>query len=158
MRFEVDHDAAALHALGRHVVDRQRGRAEMPAGALDNLSIAVFDRSGDMFAGTVAIIEDDLRRAVAISVEQLADMREAVPLRRILQCHQHLVVADDVDEARVVAAERIDHVGHAVALGRRQLGRIAARIDDRAAGIIQRHRQAEGAALFHLGDGLQHLV
>ena len=130
----------------------------MAAGTLDNLSIAVFDRSGDVFAGTVAIIKDDLRRAVAISVEQLADMREAVPLRRILQCQQHLVVADDVDEARVVAAERVGHVGHAVALGRRQLGRIAARIDDGAAGIIQRHRQAEGAALLHLGDGLQHLV
>ena len=134
MRFEVDHHAAALHAVRRHVVDRQRGRAEMPAGALDHLPVAVLDRPGDVLAGAIAVVEDDLRLAVAVGVEQLPDMREAVPLRRILQRQQHLIVADHVEQLRVVAAERIGHVRHAVALGRHQLRRVAARVDDRFPG------------------------
>ena len=108
----------------------KRRRAEMPAGALDDLPAAILDRAGDVLAGAIAVVEHHLGLAVAVDIEQLPDMREAVPLRRVLQRQQHQVVADHVDQLRVVAAERIGHVRLAVALGRRQHRRIAARVDD----------------------------
>src|SRR5579884_2882415 len=157
MGFEVDHDAAALHRVRRQVLDAERHRADMLA-ALDRAAVAVVDRPDDVLAGAVAVVEHDLRLAVAVGVEQLPDMREAVPLRRVLQRHLDDVVADHVDELRVLARQRIGDVGHAVALVGDQPWRVAARVDDGAAGVVERQAEAEGAALPHLGDALQHLV
>ena len=72
------------------------------------------------FAGAEAVVEHHLGLAVAVDVELLADMGEAVPLCRILQREQHDVVAHDIDQPRIVARERIGHVRLAGALGRRR--------------------------------------
>jgi hypothetical protein len=62
------------------------------------------------------------------------------------------------DQLRVLAIERIGDVGHAVALVSGQNRRVAARVDDRAARIVERDRQAEGFPFLDLGNRLQHLV
>ena len=65
--------------------------------ALDRLTIAVIDWPDDVLAGAIAVVEHDLGLAVAIRVEQLPDMGEAVPLGRVLQRHLYDVVTDHVD-------------------------------------------------------------
>ena len=157
MALEIDHHAAALHAVRRHMIDRQFERADMLA-ALDRAAAAIVHRPDDVLAGAVAIVEDDLGRAVAIGIEQLPDMREAIPLRRILQRHLDDVVADHVDQFRVLAGERVGDVGHPVTLVGNQARRMAARVDDSAARIIERQAEAEGPAFLHLGHSLQDLV
>ena len=122
--------------------------------ALDRAAVAVVDRPDDVLAGAEAVVEDDLGLAVAVGVEQLADMGEAVPLRRVLQGHLDDVVADHVDQLRVLAGERVGDVGHAVALVGDQARRVAARVDHGAAGIVERQAEAEGLAFLHLGDAL----
>ena len=151
MMLEVDHHAAALHAVRRHVVDRQLECADMLA-ALDGTAVTVVHRADDVLAGAVAVVEDDLGLAVAIRVEQLPDMGEAVPLRRVLQRHLDDVVADHVDQFGVLAGERVGDIGHAVALVRDEARRVAPLVDHRAARIIERQAQAEGPAFHHLGD------
>jgi len=80
MVLEVDHDAAPLHWMRRHVVDRKRHGTDMLA-AFDRPSVAIIDWSDDVLAGTAAVVEDDLGLAVAVGIEQLPDMSQAVPLR-----------------------------------------------------------------------------
>src|SRR5216117_3456434 len=52
-----------------------------------------------------AVLEHDLALAVAVGIETAAEMRERVPLRRVLQREEHQVVADDVGEVRVLCCE-----------------------------------------------------
>ena len=156
MMLEIDHDAAALHAVRRHVVDRQLERPDMLA-ALDGAAVAIVHGPDDVLAGAVAVVEDDLGPAVAVGVEQLPDMGEAVPLRRVLQRHLDDVVADHVDQFRVLAGERVGDVGHPVALVGNQARRMAARVDHRAARIIERQAEAENPSFLHLGDAFEHL-
>ena len=145
MVLEVDHHAAALHAVGGHMVDRQFERADVLA-AVDRAAVAIIHGPDDVLPGAVAVIKDDLGLAVAVGIEQLPDMGEAVPLRRVLQRHLDDVVAHDVDQFRILAGERVGDIGHAVALAGDQARRVTARIDDRAARIVERQRQAEGFA------------
>ena len=126
--------------------------------ALDRLTIAVIDWPDDVLAGAIAVVEDDLRLTVAVSVEQLPDMGEAVPLRRILQRHLDDVVADYIQVARVLSAQRISHVGHAITLVGNQPGRVTARVDDSATRIVERQTQTKGLPLFHLGDAVENLL
>ena len=51
----------------------------MAARPFDDLPVAVLDRPGDVLAGAIPVVEDDLRLAIAVGIEQLPDMREAVP-------------------------------------------------------------------------------
>ena len=118
----------------------------------------VVGRADDVAAGAIAVVEHVLGAAVAIGVEHLADMREAVPLRRVLQRQEHLVVADDVGGGGIVAAQRVVHVGLVAAHGGLQHRRMAARREDGAARIVERQRQAERLADLHLGDALQDLL
>ncbi len=157
MRVQVDHHGAALHAGARHVLDAEPGGTDMAAGR-DLLAAAIVDRPDHVLAGAEAVVEHHFGLAVAIDIELLAHMCEAVPLRRILQRQQHDVVAYHVDELRVVARKRIGHVRLAGALGRREHRRLATRIEDAAARIVERHREAERQALAHLGDALLHLL
>ena len=69
--------------MRRHVVNRQRRGADMLA-ALDRLTVAVIHRADNVLAAAVAVIKDDLGLAVAVGVEELPDMGEAVPLGRVL--------------------------------------------------------------------------
>jgi hypothetical protein len=112
----------------------------------------------DVLAGAVAVVEHRLRLAVAVGVEQLADVRQAVPLRRVLQVQDHRVVIDDVGGFRVVALHDVDHVRAAVAQRRAQDRRMAPRVEQVAARIIQRQAQAEHQAFLHFGDALLHLL
>ena len=156
VRREVDHHAAALHAGRRHVLDTQPLRALVRAERGHEPVVAVGDRADDVRIGTEAVVIDVFRLAVAVHVEHLPDMREAVPLRRVLQRQQHLIVADDIERGRIVATQGIVHVRPAVALRGTQFGRRAARVEHRSARIIERQRQAEGASLPHLRDAAQH--
>ncbi len=154
MRLEVDHHRAALDRLRRHVLDAEAARADM---TLIRLAGGVVERAHDMLVGAIAVVVDHLGLAVAVGVEELADMGEAVPLRRVLQRHHDDVVADDIGVAVVVPAQRVVHDRAAVALGRAQRRRVAARVEHVAAGIVERQRQAEAQPLLHLGDALEHL-
>ena len=157
MRLQVDHHAAALHAGFRHVLHAEMARALRFVARRHVALRVVVGRADDVAAGAIAVVEHVLGAAVAIGVEHLADMREAVPLRRVLQRQDHLVVADDVGGGGIVAAQRVVHVGFVAAHGRLQHRRKAARREDRAAGIVERQRQAEGLSDLHLGDALQDL-
>ena len=117
----------------------------------------------DVLAGAKAVVEDDLGLAVAVGIEAAADVRERVPLRRVLQRHERDVVAYDVGESGAVLAQRKAEVLLALALAAiAQRGgdarRVAPRIERVAAGIVERQRAAEGDALLHLRDALQHLL
>ena len=83
---QVDHHAAALHAGRGHVLDPERGVADPR-------------RRGK------AVVVDDLRHAVAVGVEERADVAERVPLRRELEVQRRPVVADDVGEAGELRGE-----------------------------------------------------
>src|SRR5579883_17533 len=156
MRFEVDHDAASLDAASRHVLDPER---PCPRGSIARrlASAAIVDGSYHVPARAVAVVIDHLGNAVAIGVEELPDMGEAVPLRRILQRDDRDIVADDVGMARVVPAQRIVHHRLALAPRRFEAGRMAARVEKIAARVVERQAEAEAPPLANLGDALQHL-
>src|SRR5204862_37225 len=123
----------------------------------------VLRRRHDVFPGAKAVIEDDLRLAVAVGIETAADVRKGVPLRRVLQRHQHDVVADDVGQVRAVLGERVAEVLPAlvlagVAYGRRDARRVTPRVECGAAGIVEGERQAEGKGLLQPAGALQQLL
>ena len=162
MVMQIDQHAAPLRAVFGEELHAERFclRAFV---ARPRLGLGVLGRRHDVFIGAKAVVEDDFRLAVAVGIEAAADVRKGVPLRRVLQRHQHDVVADDVGEVRVVLAERIAEVLPALVLAgiahrRRDPGRVPARIERRAARIVERQRQAERNALLHLGHALQHLL
>ena len=135
---------AASRGLARHIVDRAGvGRVDGP---------------DDVLARAVAVVVHGLGHAVAVGVEQLADMRQAVPLGRVLQVQDHRVVVDDVGQARVVEAELIVHVRPAVAQRGSQHRRVAPRVEHVAAGIVERQAQAERKAFADFRDALLDLV
>ena len=83
MRMQVDHHGAALHAGLRHVLDAQEagaGRIGLPRSRRHGAR-----RPRDVRAGTEAVVVERLGHAVAIGIEQLADMGQTVPLGRILR-------------------------------------------------------------------------
>ena len=126
--------------------------------ALDRLTVAIIHRADDVLAGAVAVVEHDLGLAVAVGIEQLPDMGEAVPLGRVLQRHLDDVVADHIDQFRVLAGERIGDVRHAIAHIGEEPRRMAAGIDDIAARIIEGQAETEGLAFLDLGNALEHLL
>ena len=158
MRVQVDHHAATLHAAfapcsrcraraptrsSAAAVPRRRRRRRAELGPTTSC------------AGAIAVVVDRLRHAVAVGVEHLADMGQAVPLRRVLQVQDRHVVADDVGAIGVRRPNsRIVHVRPAVAQRRPQHRRMAARVEHVAAGIVERQAQAEGQAFVDLGDAL----
>ena len=103
MRVRVDHHAEALHAGAGHVFDPQGARSLGLAGGDARAVRAVLDGASDVHAGPEAVVEDDLRHPVAVSVELLADMGQAGPLNRVLQSQQHRIVAQHVDVLGVPA-------------------------------------------------------
>jgi hypothetical protein len=120
VRVQVDHHAAALHAALGHVLDAERDGARGRAAVAPRRHAGVGRVGGreDVAAGAVAVVVDRFGDTVAVGVEQLADVGEAVPLRRVLQVHHHQVVADHVGVQRVVGDEPVVHVRLAVAHGR----------------------------------------
>src|SRR3546814_20987706 len=93
------------------------------------------------------VCSSDLRNAVAVGVEQRADMGEAVPLRGVLQTQQHRIVADHIGQLRVFPGERQIEVRQAVALGREVPRREAPRAQVATARQVERQGQAEPEAL-----------
>ena len=160
VRVQVDHHRAALHAAGGHVLDAERARA---AGGLrrhdvDRARTGRLARPDDIDARAIAVVVDRLRHPVAVGVEQLADVREAVPLRGVLRVEDDRVVADDVGGVRIVHREAVVEVRAPVPHRRAQHGRVATRVEHVAAGIVERQAQAERQPLAHLGDALAHLL
>jgi hypothetical protein len=91
--------AAALHAALGHALDAQRlarARCSSIAAGRRHAGIGAVQRAEDVDLRAVAVVVARLGHAVAVGVEQLAHVREAVPLRGVLQVHQHQVVADHV--------------------------------------------------------------
>jgi len=70
-----------------------------------------------MLVGPVAVVVDALGQAVAVGVEQRADMRQRIPLRRVLQAHLDDVVAEHVDAAGTQTPQREIQILVAVPLG-----------------------------------------
>ena len=106
--------------MERHVLEAEVVReAEVPAAVAARVGL----RSDEIDAGAVAVVVDGLVHAVAVGVELGADVRERIPLRRVLQRERHLVVVPHVVEA-VVALVHLAHqdvvegVGIAVACPR----------------------------------------
>ena len=83
---EVDEHAAPLHAVERHVLQAEVVReAAVPAAVARGVGL----RSDEVDAGAVAVVVDGLLDAVAVGVELGTDVRERVPLRRVLQRERH---------------------------------------------------------------------
>ena len=140
---QVDHHAAPDNALLGEGLDAELARAHrFRAGRLRAVGV-VIDRSDNVLAAPEAVVEADFRDAVAVRVEHLPHVAEGVPLRGILQRHTHPVVASDIDMARIVQLERVVVARRAVgSLRRLKHRRVAARIEDVAAGIVERQGEA----------------
>jgi hypothetical protein len=110
-----------------------------------------------MLAGLEAVVIDRFGEAICVGIEQLADVREAVPLGGVLQVHHHQVVADHVGCVGVILEQPIVHVGPAIAHGGPDHWRVAPRIEHVAARKIQRQAQAERDAFMHFGHALADL-
>ena len=95
---EVDEDAAALHAVERHVLEAEVVRER---DVLAAVARGVGLRPDEVDARAVAVVEDRLLDAVAVGVELGTGVGERVPLRRVLQRERHLVVGPHVDVLRV---------------------------------------------------------
>ena len=100
-------------------------------------------------AGAVAVVVDRLGDAVAVGVELGADVRERVPLRRVLQPERHLVVGPDVEKlsspfAHLAHGDVVEDLGVALhVLGRREARRVAPLVQRGAARVVERQAQAE---------------
>ena len=154
MLLEIDQHGAALDRLLRHVLDAELvGVAEMAAAVAAGIGL----RADHVHAGLEAVVVELLGHAVAVGIEQPADMGERVPLGRILKRQDHTIVAHRIDEQWI---ERIGEEVEAPAIlvaGRRQDRRQAARVQHVAAGQIEWEREAERAAFLHLGNAFEHL-
>jgi hypothetical protein len=126
------------------------------AGFALGTGVAGIGGTDNVLAGAVAVVEDRLRLAVAVGVEQRADVGEAVPLGRILQVHDGEVVVHHVGEVGIVSGEGVIEVGLVAAHGRAQQRRMAARVEHVAARVVERQAEAEAQSLAHLGDALSH--
>ena len=109
---QIDHHPPALNTMAGHVLDPQRaGTRSRPgrAGRGDPRILRIA-RTKDMEPPLIAVVVDRLGQSVAIGIEHLARMRKAVPLGRILQVHDHQVIADNVGLVRVVIHQTIIHI------------------------------------------------
>ena len=100
---EVDEHAAALHAVAGHVLEAEVVRE---AAVVAAVARGVGLRSDEVDAGAVAVVVDGLLDAVAVGVELGADVRERVPLRRVLQRERDDVVGPHVDVLGVAELRR----------------------------------------------------
>ena len=135
---QVDHHAAALDAACGHVLDAQRSGLGGRAGLArrGHTRIAALGRRQDVATGPEAVVVHRLGNAVAIGVEHLAHMRQAVPLGGVLQVHHHQVVADHVGVHRVVGDQPVVHVRPAIAQRGPQHRRQTPRVEHVAAGQV----------------------
>ena len=135
--FQIDQHAAALCAGGGEVFDPQTMRA---------LGLARVLGADQVGAGAEAVVIDDLLRAIAIRVEQRADMAERVPMGRVLCVKRHRLVRDHVAGAGRQPRQRAVEVIAVAALGIME-PRFAAMGEQLvAARIVERQRQAEALA------------
>src|SRR5204863_469602 len=82
-------DAAPLNAVERHVLEAEVVcEAEVPTPVAARVGL----RSDEIDAAAVPVVVDGLVDPVAVGVELGADVRERIPLRRVLQGEGHLVV------------------------------------------------------------------
>ena len=82
---------------------------------LGHPGVASLSRADHVFSRAKAVVINGLWHAVGIHIKQLANVRQAVPLGRILQVHHDQVVTDNVGVQDVVAEQPIVHVGPPVA-------------------------------------------
>jgi hypothetical protein len=120
--------------------------------------VLAFRRPDHVLVGAKAVVVDRLRPAVPVDIEELPDMGEAVPLGRVLQVQDDEVVADHVGRVGDLLAEAEVEVRPRAPERRADHRRVAARVQDIAAGTFERQRQAEGQPLAHLGHALAHLL
>src|SRR5690242_4411822 len=97
MPFEINQDAARLHASRSHVLNAERGHLAVPA----------FGRRPYLDSCAISVIIDELCHAVSVGIEHLADMSKAVPLGRILRTEENRIIRASVTIIRALSAERI---------------------------------------------------
>ena len=85
-------------------------------------------------------------------------MRQAVPLRAVLQMHDHQIITDHIGTQRVIAPQLVVHVGFTVAHRRAQDGSTAPGVEHTAAWKIQGQTQVERDAMLDLGHALHDFV
>ncbi|MCY1513351.1 hypothetical protein D9M68_478430 [compost metagenome] len=145
MGMQVQHDAAPLHAGLGHFLDAQPMRAR--------LGIAGWPHH--VHAGAKAVVVHRHRDAVAVHVEVLPDVRQRVPLGRILGVERHRIVARTIDVAGVFEPQGIVHAEQpALARGHVAFRRQPVRVQRRSSGQVQRQAQAEGLARAHFARRL----
>ena len=86
----------------------------------------------------------------------MADMGEAVPLRRILRAQGDAVVTADIAMLAAFLAKAVVEVALALTLYGMQLRWEAMRRQDPSSGIVERKAEAERNAMLHFGDGGAH--
>ncbi|CFV98299.1 Uncharacterised protein [Bordetella pertussis] len=81
---QVQQHAAALHAVLGQVLDAQLERGRGAAGIAAATGVVGVGRPDDVDAGAVAVVIAQLGAAVAVGVEQRADVGQRIPLRGVL--------------------------------------------------------------------------
>ena len=156
---QVDHDPASLNAGFGHVLNAQLDRvgSGLMLARTGVAGVRTVGGSDDVLTSPVTVVIHRLRNTVAVGVEHRPYVREAVPLRRILQVHDHEIIADHIALRLIVGKQPVVHVGPSVAQRRSDHRRVATRIEHVATGVIQRQAKTEGATLANLGNTLTHL-
>ncbi len=158
---QIDQHAAALHTMYGQCLDAERvGVAVVMSARMrgEIVGLGIVHRSDDLGVGPEAVVVDAFGHTVAVGIEQRADMGQRIPLRRILQGQQHLVVAEHVERIGVDLGQREIDVGNVVAIGGPKHRRMPAHVQRIAARQIEWQRQAERAAAANLLRGGADLV
>ena len=161
MRGQVDQHATRLDTVRGEGLDAERvGVAVVMAARVRGEMVAfrVVDRADDVGIGAKAVVVDPLGHAVAIGIEQRADVGQGIPLRRVLHRQQYLVVAQDIKRVWVDLGQRKVDVRHVVTERGSQHRRMPAWIENIAARQIERQRQAERLAAADFAGGGTHAL
>src|SRR3546814_11271655 len=101
--------------------------------------------SSDLAA--IAVVVTLFGNAVAIGIEHLSHVSQAIPLRGVLREHQHRIIGYNVAEAVAHAGQPIVVVMAFAPLVVEELGGLAMLEQRVAAGIVQRQAQAKRDAM-----------
>src|SRR5262249_17455112 len=82
-------------------------------------------RRKDISLCDIAVVKAQLRLSVAVDIELVADVGEAVPLRRVLRAKGHRIIAAHVGEMRALVAEAVVEERASAPLRRPQHGWVA---------------------------------
>ena len=144
--FQINHHTATLYARRREMLDADRARTPAAIG---------FIRTDQFDARAVAVVVDLLGPPVAVGIEHLTDVAQAVPLRRILQEHEHRVIGHHIAQGVVHGRQLKVEVEPVAPSFIDELGGLAMLEQHIATGIVQRQTEAKSNAVLDFPNRAQ---